>query len=82
MVTIVRTNDIVLISLLESMLGQAGLSVFVADAHVSAVEGSIGAFPRRIMVPEDEAAQARRLIREAGLENELAPWPQPGSGRG
>jgi hypothetical protein len=82
MVTIVRTNDIVLISLLESMLGQAGLSVFVADAHVSAVEGSIGAFPRRIMVPEDEAAQARRLIREAGLENELAPWPQPGRGHG
>lgn len=82
MVTIVRTNDIVLISLLESMLGQAGLSVFVADAHVSAVEGSIGAFPRRIMVPEDEAAQARRLIREAGLESELAPWPQQGAGHG
>ncbi len=73
MVTIVRTNDLVLISLLESLLGEAGLSVFVADAHVSAMEGSIGAFPRRVMVPDDEARQARRLLREAGLGAELAP---------
>jgi hypothetical protein len=81
MVTVVRTNDIVLISVLESILGQAGLSVFVADAHVSAVEGSIGAFPRRVMVPDDEVAQARRLIRDAGLEAELVPWsPRPGHG--
>lgn len=81
MVTVVRTNDIVLISVLESILGQAGLSVFVADAHVSAVEGSIGAFPRRVMVPEDEVAQARRLIRDAGLEAELMPW-RPGQSHG
>jgi hypothetical protein len=31
----------------------------------------IGAFPRRILVPDDHAAQARRLITEAGLATEL-----------
>jgi hypothetical protein len=31
----------------------------------------IGAFPRRVLVPDDHAPKARRLIVEAGLEAEL-----------
>lgn len=73
MITLVRTNDIVLISVIEALLREARVPLFVADAHVSAMEGSIGAFPRRVMVPEDHAAQARRLLRDAGLGAELAP---------
>jgi hypothetical protein len=68
---IIRTNDVVLIGFVESLLQVAGITVFVADNHVSAMEGSIGAFPRRIMVPQDEAAQARRLLVDAGLAGEL-----------
>lgn len=71
MVEIVRTNDLVLVGFLQSLLENANIPVFVADAHMSALEGMIGAFPRRIMVPEDLAPQARRLIREAGLDAEL-----------
>jgi hypothetical protein len=71
MVEIVRTNDLVLLGFLQSLLENANIPVFVADAHVSALEGMIGVFPRRIMVPEDHAAQARRLITEAGLKDEL-----------
>jgi hypothetical protein len=71
--TIVRTNDIVLISLVQSILEQAGVPVFVADSHVSSVEGSIGIFPRRILVPVDWLRQARRLLVDAGLEAELEP---------
>ena len=73
MITIVRTNDIVLISLIEGLLSEHGIPVFVADRHVSAMEGSIGAFPCRIMVPEDRQLQARRFLREAGLGDELVP---------
>jgi hypothetical protein len=73
MITIFRTNDLVLISAIEAMLESDGLTVFVADAHVSAMEGSIGVFPRRIMVPADEVAQARRILGEAGLGAELVP---------
>ena len=73
MQTIVRTNDLVLISLLEALFADEGIPCFVADTHVSALEGMIGAFPRRVMVPSDWARQARRILREAGLEAELAP---------
>ena len=71
MVEILRTNDIVLIGFIQSLLEQARIPVFVADGHMSAVEGSIGAFPRRVLVPEDYGRQARRLVREAGLAAEL-----------
>ena len=71
MVEIVRTNDLVLIGFLQSLLENANIPVFVADMHISALEGMIGAFPRRIMVPEDHAEQARRLIGDARLKAEL-----------
>ena len=70
---IVRTNDIVLISLVQSILEQADVPVFVADSHVSSIEGSIGIFPRRILVPVDWLRQARRLLVDAGLGAELEP---------
>ena len=71
MVEIVRTNDLVLIGFLQSLLENANIPVHVADTHMSALEGMIGAFPRRILVPGDHEAQARRLIGEAGLAAEL-----------
>jgi hypothetical protein len=71
MIEIVRTSDLVLLGFLQSLLENANIPFFVADLHMSALEGMIGAFPRRILVPEDHVAQARRLIAEAGLEAEL-----------
>ena len=73
MIEIVRTNDVVLVGFIESLLEGAEIPVVVADSHVSAIEGMIGAFPRRILVPDDYAAQARRLVSEAGLASELRP---------
>ncbi len=71
MVEIVRTNDVVLVGLIEAILEEAGIPVLVADNHMSALEGMIGAFPRRILVPGDRAGQARRVIAGAGLSAEL-----------
>lgn len=71
MVELVRTNDIVLVGLLEGLLEAERIPVLVADAHMGALEGSIGAFPRRLLVPADWASRARRLITEAGLGAEL-----------
>jgi hypothetical protein len=68
---IIRSNDIVLIGFLESLLTEAGVPVFVADNHISVLEGSIGAFPRRLLVPSDWAARARRIAIDAGLADEL-----------
>lgn len=71
MIEILRSNDPVLISLVESLLGEADIGFFVADGFISAVEGSIGAFPRRVMVVEDDEDEARKILTDAGLSAEL-----------
>ncbi len=75
MVELIRTNDIVLIGFAGSILHGAEIPHFVADNHVSVLEGSIGAFPRRLLVPHDHARQARRLLLDAGLAHELRDEP-------
>ena len=70
---LVRTNDAVLISAIEALLKGAHIDHMVVDQNMSVLEGSIGIFPRRILVGEDEFAAARRLLSEAGFANELRP---------
>ena len=71
MIELVRTNDLVMISVIEGLLTQERVAFFVADQHMSATEGSVGFLPRRIMVDADELARARRLLMDAGLAAEL-----------
>ncbi len=71
MIELVRTNDLVTISVVEMLLRQAGVAFFVADQHMSATEGSLGFLPRRILVADHEEQRARRLMRDAGLAQEL-----------
>lgn len=71
MVEILRTNDLVLISVIESILTAERIAYFVADQNMAAAEGSLGFLPRRILVDTREAGRARRLIAEAGLGKEL-----------
>ena len=72
MIEVVRTNDLVLISFVESVLTQGGVRFLVADNHMSAVEGSLGFLPRRVLVDSDERDRARQLLSEAGLSRELS----------
>lgn len=71
MVELVRTNDAVLLNALEALLAAAGIDSYVLDQHMSAIEGSIGALPRRLMVHEEDVAQARELLTQAGYASEL-----------
>jgi Putative prokaryotic signal transducing protein len=70
---LVRTNDAVLISAIEALLKAAHIGHIVVDQNMSVLEGSIGIFPRRILVDADEAVAARRLLTEAGYGHELRP---------
>ena len=70
---IVRTNDPVLITAIEALLQGANIEHMVLDQNMSVLEGSIGMLPRRVMVAEDRAAEARTLLTEAGLGHELRP---------
>jgi hypothetical protein len=71
LIEILRTNDLVLISLTEAILFEIGIDVFVADQHMSAMEGSLGFLPRRVLVAADDEVRARRALSEAGLAEEL-----------
>jgi hypothetical protein len=59
---ILRSNDPVLLSWAEARLAGAGIAAVLLDAHTSAVEGSISAIPRRLMVDDADHARAKRLI--------------------
>ena len=70
---LVRTNNLVTISAIEALLKGADIAHMIVDQNMSVLEGSIGIFPRRILVGEDELTAARRLLTDAGFANELRP---------
>lgn len=73
MAELVRTNDPVLISVIESLLGGADIPYQVTDRNMSVLEGSIAAIQVRILVPADRETQARELLVDAELGNWLHP---------
>jgi len=74
---LLRTNDIVLISFVEALMRDAGITALVMDQNMSVIEGSLGVLPRRIMVPLDELENARRVLRDAGIGDELEKPKKP-----
>ena len=70
---LVRTNDMVLVSAVVALLEGARIHHMVFDQNMSVLEGSLGILPRRVLVAEEDAAAARRLLEDAGLGKELRP---------
>lgn len=64
---IVRTDDAVLVTFIETLLGEAGISVHVLDRNMAALYGGAGGLKQRLMVDDDDWRQAKRLLGEAGL---------------
>jgi hypothetical protein len=63
---LLTTVDPVRLSFLVALLRDAGCTPVVFDAAISAVEGGIGIFPRRLAVPDEQAPRALQVLREAG----------------
>ncbi|MEO8714309.1 MAG: DUF2007 domain-containing protein [Acetobacteraceae bacterium] len=63
---IATSNDSVRLSFLSALLADAGIACLLLDQHASVMEGSAGAIQRRLMVADDDAPQARRVLAEAG----------------
>jgi Putative prokaryotic signal transducing protein len=59
---LMRSNDLVLLSFIESLLKEANIDHEIADAHTSAVVGSIDASPRRILTSDEDWARAKEII--------------------
>ena len=68
---LMRTNDVVLVSAVGALLDGANIHHLVLDQNMSILEGSAGVIPRRILVHEDDANEARKLLTDAGLAHEL-----------
>ena len=64
---LLRSNDPVVLSFAESLLGRAGIAMMVADRAMSVLEGSLGILPRRILVADADWVAAVRLLRDADL---------------
>ena len=68
---ILRTNDMVLISFVETLLTEARIKYLVLDQNMSVLDGSIGVLPRRLLVAEEQEAAARNLFEEADIGHEV-----------
>lgn len=64
---LLRTNDLVYLSFVSHVLEEEGIVHRVLDTHISAVEGSIGAFPRRVVVADEDLNRARLALGNASL---------------
>lgn len=68
---LIRTNDAVVLSFAQSLMKDAGIHSIIADQAMSILEGSLGLLPRRFLVEDDRGDEARRILTEAGLADEL-----------
>jgi hypothetical protein len=67
MVELLRTNDLVYLSFVRHMLNEEGINHLLLDEYVSAVEGSINAIPRRIVVAENMLKSVQILLSNHSL---------------
>ena len=59
---IIRTNDLILISRIQSILINATIHYELLDVYASTVEGSINAIQKRIVVSNDDFNLSQELI--------------------
>lgn len=64
---LIRSNDPVEIGYIQALLADSDIPCFVLDQHAAAVDGSIGALPRRVCVGDEDLGAARALLADAGL---------------
>ncbi len=72
MIELLRSNDIVLLSLVETLLDENSIPFLLTDQYASSVDGSLGILPRRVLVPAQNILAARHILEDAGIGAELA----------
>ncbi|MDZ4868923.1 MAG: DUF2007 domain-containing protein [Alphaproteobacteria bacterium] len=65
MTELFRTHDVVLISYVRSLLSSEGIDIIGLDENMNNVR--LVMTPQRVMVDDNDADRARRLLKDAGL---------------
>jgi hypothetical protein len=68
---LVRASDPVLVTFIEALLKSEGIAIVVADVNMSVLEGSLSILPRRLLVAEEDAERAARILADCGLAHWL-----------
>ena len=61
---LLSTTDPTVIAFAQALLAGEDIDSFVMDVHISALEGGIGLFPRRIMVADRDLFRARVVLKD------------------
>ena len=64
---LIRTNNLVLLNYVQMLLKEADIFHTVLDTHMSTLFGSGDMIPQRIMVPEEDLVQAKRILKDANI---------------
>lgn len=64
---LLRSNDPVWLSYVRHVLAEEGIDYLQLDDHMAALEGSVGAIPRRILVLAEDLPRARLSLGNAAL---------------
>jgi len=66
---LVKSNDIIYLTWVKSILSYNNIEFFVLDESMSSTEGNISAIPVRILVGNDDLENAKYLISETENNN-------------
>lgn len=64
---LLRSNDPIWLSYVRHVLTEEGIAFLQLDDHMAALEGSVGAIPRRILVLAEDVGRARLSLGNATL---------------
>lgn len=65
---VLRTTNPTLIPFATALLKAEDIEAFPLDVNMSVLEGSLGILPRRLVVHAEDAAHARRILTDNGIE--------------
>ena len=68
---LLRSTDIVHLSFLTALLRDGGIEAAILDNHMSVLEGSGNAIPRRLAVTVDDYDEALRILEDSGEQLDI-----------
>ncbi len=69
MQVLIRSNDIIYLTWVKSILSHNNIEFFVLDESMASTEGNISAIPVRILVDDDDLKKAKYLISQTEIDN-------------